>query len=98
MTEAHRWGRQAVSREFCPSAWLGCATWGLLGQQDLQFLPEEAGFVLWVAGGGFFSWRGQGHTRESGEQGVRWEGHLGKGPLSPGSSTRSGISGEWLGL
>lgn len=50
MTEAHRWGRQAVSREFCPSAWLGCATRGLLGQQDLRFLPEEAGFVLWGRG------------------------------------------------
>lgn len=106
MTEAQWWGRQAASGEFCPSGWLGCDRRVPHGGFWVSRTCDSSLRRL----GSLCGWQGKGVSRGgdkatplaaprgSGEQGERWEGHLGNGPLSPGSSTHSGISGEWLDL
>lgn len=79
----------------------GGARQGLLGQQDLQFLPEEPGLSSVDSRGTevFFSRVGQGQSTgcslEEWRPGWRGGGAPGQQPFL---SCSSGILGEWLDL
>lgn len=104
MTEAQQWERQAVSGEFYSSGWRGC-DWGV---PHGGFWVSRTCDSSLRRLGLFCGWQGKGFSRgrdkvtplaapqESGEQGERWEGHLGNGLvplLAPPLTLESRVNG-----